>query len=715
MKEKKKNNVLIISDDENSSQEIIKSLSPKDFDFSIVKNTNDALNSLAIKLPSVIISEIKVKNGKGKNKENGYELLKKIRKGTKTKLIPFIFISDSKDKANKEKIEAIKCGADAYIKKPFDPDEIHAYVTSKISHFKEFYLLSITDELTRLFNRREVLKKFINETTEKPEQVLSLALIDLDFFKQVNDVYGHQMGDEVLMVFAKILKSHLSVNFFPTRFGGEEFVILFPGINAKEAKIITDMIRDEFFSHEFVSPKKKSFLVSFSAGISEYPSIGENLSILLSRADQALYSAKKDGRSRTYIFSPVMARNDRFWEYMKKSKGYFIGVKNKDSITKLPFLPHVLEEISNLNFEISSLGTIVLKFKPIFDFQNYYGYINYDFALENIGVIIQKSCEKNFASDIYIGISDFFKTEFTIFFPIIVNFTFNKEKFENLCTDILNDIKNNMKYYPLDIEHSNSIIHLNHNDPKKILEDISHIRKKTVRTSQKKEKFYEIKSNLYNSVSNSKNVKLPLSIENIYNIKKNITEFYYFSNYNVNDSFISYDILLNKILKNKKDIYMFLNFIKEKFTEKKDLPLLVPYIQNISLESFCKIITKTFKDEEQEIYIGINEYYRTRTDILQLNNISGSLPENINLALDNCFIGKDILNFISLTDFKLILLSEHVTRSLHYFKEKIKIINGFKIFLDQMNIKLCAKNIIFEEELQLLHDLNINYASGPIL
>ena len=156
------------------------------------------------------------------------------------------------------------------------------------------------------------------EINENPGTPISLAIIDLDFFKQVNDIHGHQTGDLVLMELAGILKKHSDHNIFPTRFGGEEFVILFIDIQAQEAKIKTDRIREDFHSIKFTGAANRSFHVTFSAGISEYPSFGNNISVLLSRADQALYSAKKDGRGRTYIFNPVMARNDRFWEYLKK-------------------------------------------------------------------------------------------------------------------------------------------------------------------------------------------------------------------------------------------------------------------------------------------------------------------------------------------------------------------------------------------------------------
>ena len=116
----------------------------------------------------------------------------------------------------------------------------------------------------------------------------------------------------------------------------------------------------------------------FSAGIAEYPAMASTISELLSRADQALYAAKNDGRARTYIFRPIMARNDRFWEYLKTRKGTFFEPPFNEPVSKLPYLPQTLEQIINLDYEVRSIGVLIIRIQPLFDLRSLRGQRNID-------------------------------------------------------------------------------------------------------------------------------------------------------------------------------------------------------------------------------------------------------------------------------------------------------------------------------------------------
>ena len=210
------NTVLIVVNDEELIAQVTGALSDYGFYFITAKSVIEALSNITYKLPDIIISEVDLPE------ISGFDLLRKIRRGIKTRLIPFIFLSSSHDTVNR--IEAYQIGADAYLIKPLVPEELRALTVTKLRQLNEFYQLSVTDELTSLYNRREFVKRFNAEINNPDIAKISLGLLDVDFFKKVNDLHGHQMGDTVLMTLADVLKQESSASMFPARFGGEEGV-----------------------------------------------------------------------------------------------------------------------------------------------------------------------------------------------------------------------------------------------------------------------------------------------------------------------------------------------------------------------------------------------------------------------------------------------------------------------------------------------------------
>ena len=156
--------------------------------------------------------------------------------------------------------------------------------------------LATHDELTGLANRAhmgEMLEQYLQRHRDGGE-VFSIALLDLDFFKRVNDTHGHGVGDEVLKAFADAMRHTVRESDLPARWGGEEFLILLPQSSAENARIVLERLR-EHFSTQAVSPSVPSLRASFSAGLVS-PNPGETLAMVLERADQALYAAKHAGR-----------------------------------------------------------------------------------------------------------------------------------------------------------------------------------------------------------------------------------------------------------------------------------------------------------------------------------------------------------------------------------------------------------------------------------
>ena len=147
------------------------------------------------------------------------------------------------------------------------------------------------------------LLKINLEKAIKNGESLSLAMLDMDNLRKFNEEYGTQCGHLALSKLAKLIKSRVPERMVPTRFGGEEFVIIFPRTEREEAFLIIEKIRSEWDTeHEFIVNKEEiNANLTFSAGISSYPADGTTAIDLLRKAEQALYRAKVNGRNRVCI------------------------------------------------------------------------------------------------------------------------------------------------------------------------------------------------------------------------------------------------------------------------------------------------------------------------------------------------------------------------------------------------------------------------------
>lgn len=164
----------------------------------------------------------------------------------------------------------------------------------------ELYQRATTDELTALPNRRHFMS-YAGKCLDKARidaSTISMALIDLDHFKQINDRFGHPAGDAVLIFFARHLATSLPVVAMPGRMGGEEFAVILPDTSQQEAHVLIDRIRSEL-ENKSCQTEQHTLSITFSAGIaSSTPQNALDLDSLLKCADQAMYAAKAHGRNR---------------------------------------------------------------------------------------------------------------------------------------------------------------------------------------------------------------------------------------------------------------------------------------------------------------------------------------------------------------------------------------------------------------------------------
>ena len=233
---------------------------------------------------------------------DGYEVCKKLKSKQSTKDIPVVFITAKTDEKSIER--AYSVGGSDYVIKPFRPKELLARVNRELqlkSYQEELKFLASTDPMTKLYNRRyfSEIAKNILEIDRRNECELSLLMLDIDKFKNVNDTYGHAIGDEVIIFVADILKKYQRKSDVICRYGGEEFVILLPLTSLNNALLVAEKIRKCIEESAVKIGKIESLKMTVSIGVSQVDVLNElNIEATLGRADEALYEAKNLGRNR---------------------------------------------------------------------------------------------------------------------------------------------------------------------------------------------------------------------------------------------------------------------------------------------------------------------------------------------------------------------------------------------------------------------------------
>ncbi len=171
-----------------------------------------------------------------------------------------------------------------------------AYITAKLRMALEIQKkLAMTDDLTQIYNRHAFFQKAKHEIkrAQRLQTTLSLAYIDLDNFKNLNDTLGHDVGDKLLRKLAEKTKIHIREIDILARIGGDEFALLFPGTNEKEAAIVIQRIKDVCVDNF----KQNNWDVTLSIGVVTFHLLPENVSEMLKIADTIMYSAKKQNKN----------------------------------------------------------------------------------------------------------------------------------------------------------------------------------------------------------------------------------------------------------------------------------------------------------------------------------------------------------------------------------------------------------------------------------
>ncbi|MEK4699131.1 diguanylate cyclase [Solibacillus sp. FSL R7-0668] len=289
--------ILVIDDDIIFISYIKKVLEKQGYTVIIAYNEKRGLELIYELKPAIVFLDIMLPDG------NGFSILETLKKVKKDRM--FVTIISAND-CKENHVRAYKMGALDFIPKPIDEEILLSYVTNRLAFKKELEHSIIIDELTQVYNRKFLESQFdhLIQQYKRNHTPFSVAIFDLDYFKKVNDTYGHLVGDDVLKGFAALVMELKRDQDIFCRYGGEEFVMLLPQSSVQDAHTQIEKIRKAMFKKEFMA-NGVPFNVTLSAGLIEVSPTHSHPKKMLEKADQALYDAKQSGRNRSVIFDSI--------------------------------------------------------------------------------------------------------------------------------------------------------------------------------------------------------------------------------------------------------------------------------------------------------------------------------------------------------------------------------------------------------------------------
>ncbi len=294
--------VLIVEDNQRSADRMTKNLI-KEHSIEIEHNPQEALFKLAEQEYDLLVISLDL------NGVDGLRLASQVRSLERTRSLPILIIVNPEDKARL--MRGLDMGVNDYMVRPICANEMMARVNTQVRRKKYTdYLrncletkveLAVTDALTGLHNRHYLeshLKTLFDEANSQRKS-LSVLMTDIDYFKSVNDTYGHDVGDLVLKEFARRIRTNIRGMDLACRIGGEEFVIVMPDTSLTECYNVAERLRKSIEMEQFHIPHlDKPLDITTSIGITSLDKDIKDTDLLMKRADQALYCAKRDGRNR---------------------------------------------------------------------------------------------------------------------------------------------------------------------------------------------------------------------------------------------------------------------------------------------------------------------------------------------------------------------------------------------------------------------------------
>ena len=289
--------VLLVDDDQALSQRYQTVLQAAGMQVNWVEDPEQLLHQLRDFHPDVVLMDIHMPT------YSGIELAQLIRLNDHWLRVPIIYLSAEVDSS--QQLSALLKAGDDFVSKPISDQHLVATVYARAQRARLVSKALTRDSMTGLLKHADIKEQveLEIERAHRQQVPVSIAMIDIDHFKQVNDTYGHAVGDSVIRALASLLRQRLRRIDRVGRYGGEEFAAVLPNCSHQDAQLIFDQIREAFAGLVFRAAEG-SFQVTFSAGISVCVAPHWPNEDLLELADQRLYSAKRNGRNQVISRGP---------------------------------------------------------------------------------------------------------------------------------------------------------------------------------------------------------------------------------------------------------------------------------------------------------------------------------------------------------------------------------------------------------------------------
>jgi two-component system, cell cycle response regulator len=294
---------ILIVDDRASSYERVVSTLSAEHTVEVESNPAEALFHAAEGNYELLIVSL------GLEDFDGLRLCSQVRSLERTRNVPILAIAEADN--NTRLVRGLEIGVNDYLIRPVDKNEMLARVRTQIKKTRYTERLrdnvqmsiemAITDGLTGLFNRRYMethLAALVEQAAARGKPI-AVLVVDIDYFKAVNDYHGHDAGDDVLREFALRIRKAIRNIDLACRYGGEEFVIVMPETDMAVATMVAERLRRRIASEPFaIQQGSRALDITISIGIGALAGADDNAAAILKRADTALYRAKRDGRNR---------------------------------------------------------------------------------------------------------------------------------------------------------------------------------------------------------------------------------------------------------------------------------------------------------------------------------------------------------------------------------------------------------------------------------
>jgi two-component system cell cycle response regulator len=294
---------ILLVDDRPASNERIAEVLAEEQNVDVEANPSEALFRAADGTYDLLIVSLSLENF------DGLRLCSQVRSLDRTRNAPILAVTEPENGARM--VRGLEIGVNDYLVRPIDKNELLARARSLIrkrryterlrDNVQMSIEMAITDALTGLFNRRymESHLAMLMEQAASRGKPLTALVLDIDFFKSINDTHGHDAGDDVLREFALRIKRSIRGIDLACRYGGEEFVVIMPETDIAVGTMVAERLRRRIAADPFaIQQGTRTVQVTISIGVAAMRGKEDSAAAIVKRADQALYKAKRDGRNR---------------------------------------------------------------------------------------------------------------------------------------------------------------------------------------------------------------------------------------------------------------------------------------------------------------------------------------------------------------------------------------------------------------------------------